>query len=207
MNLISKHQAVLPNTFFRHLSLVFVVMFMSACGVATGIIQDTKRNLSVYEAPITGDRARIRLAGGNSNPIVYPGTACNRGLYPGAGRATKKGPFGPAPQRLGIPQAEMIPKGVATTEIYARAGEPITMEFSVGGSESCPVTAPGHYCVPAKLCRQSRAFVPEAGKDYEALFTGGNTACHVEIVEIKVVADSYQRTIVPSQEALDCPGQ
>lgn len=170
---------------------------------------------ATYDEPTEGPRARVRLSGPATNPVVYPGTACDRGLFSGAGK-----PGGPrlgggySARDLGMPKSDRRSKPL---EIYVRASKPVTMQFSAGGSGAyfCPPAPPGYrmICPQPKAvvppCTRMHSFVPAAGKDYEMVFTYVNDrVCDVEVFAIeKDPAGGYRQQRIPSQTAEKCAAE
>lgn len=166
---------------------------------------------TAYAEPTEGPRARVRLRGPAMNPLVYPGTACDRGIFPGAGK-----PGGPrlgggfSARDLGMPKTD---HGSKPLEIYVRANEPVTMQFSAGGSGAyfCPPAPQGYrmICPRPKTvvppCTRMHSFVPEVGKDYEMVFTYVNDrVCDVEVFAIASDPGGHRQQRVPSQAAEKC---
>lgn len=195
------------------------VIAMSVLCLASCASMKEKRQVNpayaTYAEPQDGPRARARLTGPGWK-MVYPGTSCDRGLYPGAGK-----PGGPrlgggfARLDLGMPKLGDKSKPL---EIYLRADEPVTIEFYEGGQGngyvSCPPAMPGYRSIchqrkPQKVippCRRMQTFIPEAGKDYDIAYAYvDDTSCQIDVFEI--VADgggSYRRDRMPSQPAPAC---
>lgn len=201
------------NNYSRLTLLLLLPLMVTSCASIKEKMQ-VNPNYATYAEPQEGLRARARLTGpGWKN--VYPGTACNKGLYPGAGK-----PGGP---RLGGGFAKLdlgMPKLGDTSrplEIYLRADEPVMVEFYHGGTKGyspCPPTAlgqrsscMGHLPTALPPCQQLQTFVPQEGKDYEVVYTYlDRQTCDIAVYEIGTVDDgSYRLEKIPSQPAYACP--
>lgn len=174
------------------------------CGVLlTGCttIGEIRQALSTYEEPNRDPRARIRLISDRAAPFIYPARAC---VDPGAaGAGAARDPDSGAQidnglgyRTIGIP-AVPVAGGRAITEIYARAGEPITFTLAAGGCGSnwCPVDK-----IEKEICVQSRSFTPDANTDYVATIRRQGAACDIELY--RVVERGSDHAVVPEDSAV-----
>lgn len=189
-------------TIKRVLTALVVAFALTACSIA-GMV---KMNLSTYEEPLDGPRARLRLISDQPSPFVYPGLACADNAAKGAGVApeSRSGPMGGLEHRkIGMPSAP-VPGGRAMTELYARAGEPITFTLTAGGCAQgmCPMDA-----TEKSLCHQTRTFVPDEGVDYVATILRKGAACDIQLFRIVPRAKQSGIVLAPSEVVSQCANQ
>lgn len=117
-----------------------------------------------YAEPTQGDRARIRVSTDGALRLAV-NTTCSRWddpasgvgpVHPGGGPLLTKVHNG---KTLGMPGAP--PPGSTTSEFYVAAGRPVLFHYMK--------TQQATYTTIA-VCNGLFAFVPEAGKDYQAIF-------------------------------------
>ncbi len=182
---------------------------LAALTASCAIVKNSPELFS-YDEPADGARNRLRLLGAVDGAVIYPGTTCNRGHVPGFGRPA----FTPltAHRNLQMPRLPDTPK--RPLEIYVRSEQPVVLAFAAGASAPaapCPPAPPGYRMVCNRpighgpTCMEAATFVPEAGKDYEAVLNADPRTCSLEVYALSQDADGrVSRHAIPTRSPT-CP--
>lgn len=156
---------------FKRAAMLMTVSCTALGMVACGTMQAVKSFSTPYQAPDSGDRARLRVVSFDGMVRAVPRSNCVDWRLPGAGVmvSSTKGFANLNDQKLGMPPGSMpdmqsANRVVAVSELYIPAGEPFVIHYLSQGT--------GQH-----QCAVSRTFVPAAGEDYEATFTQVGQMC------------------------------
>jgi len=88
------------------------------------------------------------------------------------------------------------------TEIYARAGEPITFSLTAGGcaQNTCPMDKED-----LALCSQARSFTPTENADYVATIMKEGQTCDIHLYRIEAQGKRHVPVPEPSLVVTQCP--
>ncbi len=190
----------------------FVLFLMTSCTVwgliACGSLQDVRSFSTPYQQPDSGERARLRVISFDGMVRAVPSSSCVDWRLPGAGVmvATEKGFANRNGESLGMPAGSRPAMAsarnvTAVSELYVPAGKPIVLHYlSQGTGFINPSTqGTGKY-----QCLVSKAFVPVAGEDYEAVFMQVEDRCRFGVTHLAKNGNVGQPTPMELTTALLC---
>jgi hypothetical protein len=168
-----------PMKTFKFITSSLFLTALAACGS----ISQTTSFLSKYvePSPTSSDVAKLRVVGAHGMVRAIPNSGCVDNSKPGTGMVTNSDkpllyPTADLNDRsLDMPIDAMIPAKtvygtVGVTEVYIKAGEPLTLVYLSNGSRS--------------NCYLAISFNPERIKNYQASFTLGTDKCYGSVVDI-----------------------
>lgn len=184
----------------RFIKLKAALPFMFCAALAgCGNIAAVRSFSTAYQAPADGERAKIRIV---SNGMVrgVPDSSCVDWRKAGAGVmvVSQKGFANQNNQNLSMPPNKAgykLIKGqnIALSELYIPASKPFTLSF----------LSTGYFSGTTKYsCQKSISFVPEAGKNYEAISMEYGRDCLLQVSEAS--SSPIEWTAVQGRDAGFC---
>ena len=184
----------MTSKFLKALAFPVAALTLSGCGN----IQTVKSFSTPYEAPTTGERARIRIVADGMVRAV-PQSDCEDWRLPGAGVmvSAQKGFADQNGRSLNMPGADKVQAdGRVVSEFYVPAGKPLMLSYISNGRSNG---------LKSEQCFARKSFVPVAGEDYEASFRHSGPLCLTSVTTLEAQSGTAARSRpVPLAEAKFC---
>jgi len=184
-----------PSKFsLSHCFQILAIASLSGCGSISAV----QSFWTTYQAPESGPRAKIRVISTGMVRAV-PESSCVDWRKPGAGVmvSAQKVYSNLNGQSLDMPKRRggyLLPADaeIQISELYISAKGPLTLYLMGAGYDSGG---------KIRSCQRAVSFVPEPGKNYDAVLTEHGRNCLIQVDELDAVGDFES---VPLQKAGLC---